>query len=172
MCGISPGGVSFRRFFGSRFSTQISMRLCIDFGSQIDLKMGPKSLKNLLLFSRCAASVFFRPRFASFSCFFIVCWNAHLHFSLENRRFFNVFSLYDRSRRQRHRVAFSPSAVSKKRLKIDQKSPPKHQTKLLRKFTLFFNEFLMENGSKLEPKIDQKSSQRGVGHWPNQGFRV
>ena len=146
--------------FESRFPSQISMRFCIDFGSQIDPKMCPASLKNLLLFSRCAASVFFRPRVASFSCFFIVCWKVHLHFSLENTRLFNVFSLYDRSRRHRHRVAFSPSMGSKKRLKIDQKSPPDHQKNSIDNSHFFSMIFCCQMAPKWSPK-STKNRPRG-----------
>ena len=62
------GGAPFGRFFGSRFSTQISMRFCIDFGSQIDPKMGPKSLKNLMIFLTVRRECFFQVS----SCFFLL----------------------------------------------------------------------------------------------------
>ena len=165
MCGISLGGAPFRRLFGSRFSTQISMRFCIDFGSQIDPKMGPKSIQILKIFSLGAASVFFRSRFAFFSCFFIVCWNVHLHFSFKIKGFLMFFLFTtDRVATDIALLFRLPFHGVERRTKIRPKITSDPSKKQLRIFILFFNDFSMKNGSKIEPKMDQKSAPRGESH--------
>ena len=100
------------------------MRFCIDFGTQNGSKIGPKSVRNFRFSSLGVASVFLSSRVASCLCFCIVGCSANLHFSLENKFFFKVFSILRPIARGRRRVAFSPSQGSKNLLRIEQNSFP------------------------------------------------
>ena len=147
------------------------MRFCIDFGTQNGSTIVSKSVQNFRFSGLGVSIAFLRSPVASCHLFCIVGCSADLHFSWENTMFLRFVHLAtDRVRATSRRFFSFPSL--EKSTKNLAKLVPEPSKKQRRNHNRFWIDFWTQNASKIEAKIDQKSSKRDATLWPDRVFRA